>query len=138
MGFDHERWPVTKKQVRASESAAARKPTAKNTRVESKIGDFAEDLGRLLGTAERRATEWLDQRQTVAVQLTAIRDKATALLSQLGRGSSDAPKRRKRAGGSAKRTPGRKKRIVSAESRARMAAAQRKRWAAKRSKSSSG
>jgi len=102
---------------------------------QSKIGDFAEDLGRLLGSAERKATEWLDQRQTVATQLTAIRDKATALLSQLGRDSSSGSQPRKRTG-TAKRTPGRKKRVVSAETRAKMAAAQKKRWAAKRSKSS--
>src|SRR4051794_17693942 len=100
------------------------------------MGDFAEDLGRLLGSAERKAAEWLDQRQTVANQLTAIRDKATALLSQLRRGSSEAPERRKRAaGGPAKHAKGRSKRVVSAETRARMAAAQKKRWAAKHDKS---
>ena len=122
---------MAKKKRGAAKSADASEVAAT---VQSKIGDFAEDLGRLLGSAERRATEWLDQRQTVATQLTAIRDKATALLTQLGRGSSDAPQRRKRAS-SAKRTSGRKKRVVSAETRAKMAAAQKKRWAAKRGKS---
>ena len=125
---------MAKRQARVSRAVGARKPSAQDAPVQSKIGDFAEDLGRLLGSAERKATEWLDQRQTVATQLTAIRDKATALLTQLGRGSSDAPQRRKR-GSSAKRTSGSKKRVVSAETRAKMAAAQQKRWAAKRGKS---
>lgn len=94
----------------------------------SRLENFAEDLGRLLGTTERKAAEWLSQRQTVVRQLMAIRDKASDLLQQLG---SD------RAGASArgrKRGPGRprgrrKKRVMSAEARAKIAAAQLARWA---------
>jgi hypothetical protein len=43
------------------------------------LADFAEDLGRLLGSAERKATTWLDQRKAVGDQLAAIRDNARAL-----------------------------------------------------------
>jgi hypothetical protein len=39
------------------------------TPAESKAEAFAEDLGRLLGTAERKASEWLSQRRSVAAQL---------------------------------------------------------------------
>ena len=42
----------------------------------SKIEDFAEDLGRLLGTAQAKAQGWLGQRQNVAKQLEQIRDTA--------------------------------------------------------------
>lgn len=96
--------------------------------VPSKVGDLAEDLGRLLGSAERRAASWLDRRQTVATQLTAIRDKASALLTQLGWGSPESTTGHKRgAKGSMKRAPGRKKRVVSAESSAKKTAARTKR-----------
>ena len=104
-------------------------------RVGRKVEDFAEDLGRLLGGAERKASEWLSQREDVAKQLVQLRDKATQLLSQLGaaagsrlgrgRGlTSAAPARRGRPPGS-----GKKKRTMSPEARERIAAAQRKRWA---------
>ena len=53
-------------------------------RLGQSVETFAEDLGRLLGTAERKATEWLSQREEVARQLTELRNKATQLLSQLG------------------------------------------------------
>ena len=109
-------------------------------RLGQRVETFAEDLGRLLGTAERKATEWLSQREEVARQLSQLRDKATQLLSQLGltgviansgagrpRGrrpavASEAPARRGRP-------PGKKKRTMSPEARERIAAAQRRRWA---------
>jgi hypothetical protein len=112
-------------------------------RTEAKIVDFAEDLGRLLGTAQRKASEWMGQRQAVVQQLQEIRSTADELLSQLteraraaaglggrgrgrGRPSAEAsPAQPARRG----RPPGRKKRTMSAEARERIAAAQRKRWA---------
>ena len=51
--------------------------------MDQRMGDFAEDLGRILGTAEQRATAWLSQRNTVVDQLTSIRDTASRLLEQL-------------------------------------------------------
>src|SRR5207244_10487723 len=51
--------------------------------VEQTVVDFAEDLGRFLGTAETKATAWLDQRKTVLEQLTMIRDKAANLIHMM-------------------------------------------------------
>ncbi len=107
----------------------------------TKVEAFAEDLGRLLGTARAKAEGWLGQRKTIAKHLEDVRDTAANLLSQLtgggmrggGRGRP-APARGVRT---IKRGPGRpagtvrkkKKRTMSAEARARIAAAQKARWA---------
>jgi hypothetical protein len=45
---------------------------------------FAEDLGRLLGTAERKANEWMAQRKQVVAHLTELRNRANTLLDRLG------------------------------------------------------
>ena len=128
-------------------------PAAKATlgAVEEKILDFSEDLGRLLGTAQRKASEWMGQRQTVLRQLQAIRSTADQLLHQLTVGAQSAAGTRGRKPGrpagaagvtlpsdSAQRgAPERKKkRIMSPEARESIAAAQRRRWAkVKRAKS---
>jgi hypothetical protein len=113
------------------------------------LGDFAEELGALLGKTERKAAEWLAQRKRVTEQLTAIRDKAASLLLQMGSLGPQIfpvfPRRRRRlraskTEGSAvssavKRGPGRppgskrKRKPMSEEARARIAEAQRRRWA---------
>ncbi|HEX7085819.1 MAG TPA: hypothetical protein VF198_05610, partial [Vicinamibacterales bacterium] len=94
------------------------------------LAGFAEDLGRLLGQTERKASEWLQQRQAVAEQLSAIRDKAIDLLGQLGLESGRASARAttRRAG----RKTGRKRRRLSKETRMKMAEAARRRWAARK------
>ena len=51
---------------------------------ESKLGHFAEHLGRLLGTAEARAKGWLAQQHQIIEKLEGIRETATGLLQQLG------------------------------------------------------
>jgi hypothetical protein len=110
--------------------------------------DFAEDLGAILGTAEKKATEWLSQRQAVAEQLTKIRDTANQLLSRLtnttaevasaverGRRRGRPPRASNPSSVKASRRPGRPKGTrtrkggMSAEGRARIAAAQKARWA---------
>jgi hypothetical protein len=111
---------------------------------ESKLEGFAEDLGRLLGEAQNKAEGWLGQRKAIAEHLVGVRDTATRLLAQLGIDNpSAAQKRRGRpvGSGAAKRGPGRpaaaasetkttpKRRTISAAGRARIAAAQRARWA---------
>ena len=104
---------------------------------ESRLEEFAEDLGRLLGTAKAKADGWLEQRQSIATQLSAIRETATDLLHQVTGGRANAIGRRGRVG-SRKRRPGRpkgagrKRRRMSAEARARIAEAQRRRWAKQR------
>jgi hypothetical protein len=101
----------------------------------SSLTEFAEDLGRLLGTTERKATAWLGQRESVAKQLSAIRDQASALLAKLGAGRGEPATTRPSQGAGPKRGPGRpkgstrKKRTMSPEARAKIAEAQRKRWA---------
>ena len=45
---------------------------------------FAEDLGKILGTAKAKAEGWLGQRTQIAKTLESIRDTASQLLSDLG------------------------------------------------------
>ena len=59
---------------------------ARRGRRKKGIGGFAEDLGRLLGSAQSRAQGWLGQRQMIARQLEQIRDTAAGLLTQLAGG----------------------------------------------------
>jgi hypothetical protein len=126
--------------------------------VDDPLVDFAEDLGRFLGTVQSKATSWLDQRTALAEKLTQIRDTADGYLKQLSGGGvtgSNAPHtvtgaRRGRPPGSAaaKRGAGgekgsaaapeavaprgKKKRTMSPEAREKIAAAQRARWAKQR------
>jgi ABC-type transporter Mla subunit MlaD len=118
----------------------------KTGNVQDQIVDWAEDLGRLLGTAESRAKGWLQQRQDVAKSLEQIRDTANSLLSELqgtATAAADAVRRRGRPPASSKATtadapaagsnahyPGvSKKGGMSEEGRQRVAEAQRARWA---------
>jgi len=56
---------------------------AKSPRRERQLEGFAEDLGRLLGTAQAKAQSWMGQRRTIAKQLQEIRDTASGLLAEL-------------------------------------------------------
>ena len=47
------------------------------------LGSFAEDLSKLLGTTQAKASSWLDQRKSIAEQLTQIRDTANDYLQRL-------------------------------------------------------
>ena len=102
--------------------------------------DFAADLGRFLGTVQNRATGWLEQRKTIADQLTQIRDTANDYLRQLTGSDSGATRgRRGRPPGQASAAGrGRKKRTMSAEARERIAEAQRRRWAKHRKAKAAG
>ena len=51
---------------------------------DSKIEEFAEDLGQMLGNAKTKAESWLGQRHTVVKHLSEIRDTAAKLLTDLG------------------------------------------------------
>ena len=103
----------------------------------SKIEDWAEDLGRLLGTAKARAEGWIGQRQNVAKQLEQIRDTATSLLTQLGDVTARRQGRQPGSQGGRKKAQGpratasgaypRKK--FSATTIAKMRASQKARWA---------
>jgi len=112
---------------------------------EEKLEQFAEDLGRLLGTVQAKAEGWVGQRNAIARQLTNIRDAAGQLLRQLGSSGAEAASRGRpraaapsrsaepaaRKSAPAKRSS-RKKRVFSPETREKMRQAQLKRWAAHR------
>jgi hypothetical protein len=96
---------------------------------------FAEDLGRLLGTARAKAEGWLGQRQNVAKQLEQIRDTANDLLNQLtggrvGRRKSPGRPRKQAMGPRATASGASPRRKLSAKARAAISRAQKKRWAA--------
>ena len=116
-----------------------------STTTEQKIEDFAEDLGRMLGSARAKAEGWLGQRQAIATHLADIRDTASKLLTDLGHqaqravrrgrpaGSGRGPGRPRRGPGRlAGPGPGRKRRTMSAEARKAISEAQKKRWAAQK------
>ena len=110
---------------------------------QQKIEDFAEDLGKMLGSARAKAEGWLGQRQAIVRNLTELRDTASQLLSELGQKAERAVRRGRKAGraaaaqvGAIKRGPGRppgsgrkKKRTMSAAARAAISRAQKARWA---------
>jgi hypothetical protein len=111
-------------------------PGGQPTSADSKLEGFAEDLGRLLGTAQAKAEGWLGQRQNVAKQLEQIRDTATNLLTQLGAAAQRGwqqkrgPGRpRKAAGPRATASGANPRRKLSAKARAAISRAQKKRWA---------
>lgn len=99
----------------------------------SAMEGFAEDLGRLLGSARAKAEGWLGQRTTVARQLEQIRDTAAGLLTQLTGGPERRRPGRARTpqpvvpmGTLPERRPRRK---LSAKARKAISDAQKKRWA---------
>lgn len=104
---------------------------------ESKIEDFAEELGTLLGNARAKAEGWLGQRTQIADTLESIRDTASKLLSELGHQAQRVARRGRPAGtrsvtkrGPSRAEPGgRKRRKMSAKARAAISAAQKARWA---------
>ena len=124
---------------RARSGNVSEQPAGVAQMAEEKFEDFAEDLGRLLGTARVKAEGWLDQRKAIAEHLTGLRDTANQLLTQLGIGTSTSTSGRRpgrprkpvaddgTSSVAVSRKP--KKRVMSAEARAKIAAAQRARWA---------
>ena len=97
-------------------------------KTDSKIEDFAEELGRLLGTAEAKARGWLGQRQQIAKTLEEIRDTATKLLDDLGHRAQAGTRRGRRTATSGAGRP-KRRRMMSAEAREKIRQAQLKRWA---------
>jgi hypothetical protein len=103
---------------------------------EKSVEDFAEDLGRLLGTARAKAEGWMGQRNNVAKQLAQIRDTAADLLQQIAGGARRAAAG-KRRGRPRKQAPGPRatasganpRRKLSAKARRAISEAQKKRWA---------
>lgn len=117
--------------------------TSSSGKTDEAIANFAEELGEVLGNAEAKAKSWLGQRGQIVKTLEALRDKTNSLLVELGHQAENVGaavsrgRRRGRPPGSGKkRGPGRpkgsgkKKRTMSAAGRAKISAAQKKRWAA--------
>jgi hypothetical protein len=104
------------------------------------IEEIATEVGRLFGTTEAHARRWLDQRKDLVQALSTIRDKAAGLVSELGGDNQFAWRkgRRKKQQGVPVVQPGmrasRKKRVISAQARAKMRAAAKRRWAEIRKK----
>lgn len=105
------------------------------------IEEIAAEVGRLFGTTEVHARRWLQQRRVLLEALHTVRDQATSLIDDL----SGETKRqmRKRASVRIARTQvptgspvemmtGRRKRRMSAATRAKMRASAKKRWAKRR------
>ena len=102
---------------------------------------FAEDLGRMLGTARAKADSWLGQRKEITKVLSDIRDTASKLLNDLGtqaqavgrgyvrgrRGPGRPPKNI-----AANNAAPRKRRRLSAKARKAISDAQKARWARQR------
>src|SRR5882762_502232 len=105
---------------------------------QQKIDDFAEDLGKMLGSARTKAEGWLGQRQAIVKNLTELRDTATKVLTDLGHEAQRVVRRGRKpgrpAGSRNKRGPGRpkaaevpfpRKRQMSAAARKRISDAQK-------------
>ena len=130
---------MAKKRVKKQSPSPAALPAAGSA--PSAFVDFAEDLGKLLGRTERKASEWLSQRKVLATQLSAVRDQADRLLRQLGGGAVDmaaavggaARGARKTRATAARKRPGRKTPMTAAEKKA-VSDRMKKYWADRRSK----
>jgi hypothetical protein len=105
------------------------------------LEEIAAEVGRLFGTTEAHARKWLQQRNALLDALHLVRGKATDLIAELSGQNRRQLKRRAKAqaqrvqvpaGDATELTMGRKKRRLSAATRAKMRAAAKKRWAAKR------
>ena len=102
------------------------------------LEEIAAEVGRLFGTTEKHAKNWLNQRQLLLEALSTVRDNANGLIAQLG-GENPFPWGKRKPGRPAKmvaniplndgprRRRGRRK--ISEETRAKMRAAAQKRWA---------
>ena len=111
------------------------------------LEEIAAEVGRLFGTTEAHARKWLQQRNTMLEALHLVRNKATDLIGELSGGKRRHFKRRARAEAARAQVPegnpaevlmGRKRRRLSAATRAKMRAAARKRWAGKKKKGTAG
>jgi hypothetical protein len=140
---------VTKTGRRVGPGSDTQNPEPMYDKAQDALGDFAEDLGRILGDTQSKAAAWLEQRQTIASQLTEIRDTANKYLQQLGAEGTQLVQRFQQGrrglplGSGARRGPSRPPgsgeapapgvgRTLSAAARKRISDAQKARWAKQR------
>ena len=105
------------------------------------LEEIAAEVGRLFGTTEAHARRWLEQRSRLLDALHLVRDRAADLIGELSGETRRQLKRRARskisktqvpAGHPTEGTMGRRKRRLSAATRAKMRAAAKRRWAARK------
>jgi hypothetical protein len=105
------------------------------------LEEIAGEVGRLFGTTEAHARKWLQQRNTMLEALHLVRGKAGELIDELSGENRRQMKRRATIQAQRVQVPtglpsellmGRKRRRMSAATRAKMRVAAKKRWAAKK------
>jgi hypothetical protein len=105
------------------------------------LEEIAAEVGRLFGTTEAHARKWLEQRGVLLDALHGVRQKATDLIDELSgekrrrfkrRATAEATRVQVPDGHPAELVMGRKKRRLSAATRAKMRAAAKRRWAEKK------
>jgi hypothetical protein len=115
----------------------------RKSRLDGAAVTFGAALGSALNQVEAQVSSANAQRQAAIKSLMAVRDRANRMLADLGHAVMEVPLPRigKRRGRPPKQVgsalpsaakasaPGRKRGVMSAEGRARIAEAQRKRWA---------
>ena len=114
------------------------------TAAEKKIVNYAENLGHFLGSVRAKVSSWNSERQQLIRHLSALVSDAQGLLTELGQQAGRAGRRGRRAASAlvetvqrrgpgrpkgSKNKPRRRRRKLSAEARAKIAAAQKRRWA---------
>ena len=105
------------------------------------LEEIASEVGRLFGTTELHARRWMQQRGAMLEALHLVRSKANDLITELSgqkqrefkkRATIQANKMQLPVGDPSELTMGRKKRRLSAATRAKMRLAAQKRWAKKK------
>ncbi len=112
---------MAKRSSKATTATKATKTGSTGT-VEDRVLAFAEQLGWMAGTLEKKAEGWMD-RETLQKQISAVRDGASSLLQQPAAGATKgvrgakkktapapAPKRAAGRSGGAVDAPGKKHR----------------------------
>jgi hypothetical protein len=82
------RRPRVKRESASGPAASPNNPSAA-PRAEDTLVEMAEDLGKLLGTAQNRMEAWLGERQEIATKLVQIRDTANQYLRDLTAGGAN-------------------------------------------------
>jgi hypothetical protein len=119
------------------EARVAKKKSRGGRGGRGRLGNVAEGLGRILGQAE---AQWRGQREAMARALTVVRDKASALLAEMG--VSEAPRVRTGRVRKAAATPATVKRVgrrrFTAAQKAETSRRMKAYWAARRKAEAKG
>ena len=85
----------SKGPTRADRATATRTSAATTAQaMEQRVGAFAEQLGRIVGTIQAKAEGWTD-REALSKQLASVRDSATHMLEQLAASMTAVTTRKK-------------------------------------------